>query len=93
MGDWVTNWEGDSNQSSAETIMVIPLWNFLKILKNQILVTQYNFKELYIEQKGVESLENGFQNMEVKIICANFVLMEQIDLLVFSGDVIGDINM
>ena len=41
----------------------------------------------------VESLENGFQNMEVNIIHANFVLMELIDLLVFSGNSIGDINM
>ena len=31
--------------------------------------------------------------MEVKIICVNFVLIELIDLLVFSGDVTGDINM
>ena len=31
--------------------------------------------------------------MEVKIICANFVLMELIDLLVFSSDVKRDINM
>ena len=31
--------------------------------------------------------------MEVKIICENFVLMELIDILVFSGDVTRDINM
>ena len=31
--------------------------------------------------------------MEVKTICANFVLMELINLLVFSGDVTKDINM
>ena len=31
--------------------------------------------------------------MEVKTICANFVLMELINLLVFSGDVTRDINM
>ena len=31
--------------------------------------------------------------MEVKIICANSVLMELIDILVFSGDETGDINM
>ena len=30
--------------------------------------------------------------MEVKIICENFVLMELIDILVFSGDVTGYIN-
>ena len=35
----------------------------------------------------------GFQNIEVKTICANFVLMELINILVFSGDVIRDINM
>ena len=31
--------------------------------------------------------------MEVKIICVNFVLVELINILVFSGDVIGNINM
>ena len=57
------------------------------------MVTRCNFKEIYSEQKGVESSENGFQNMEVNIICANFDWMELIDILVFSGDVIGDIDM
>ena len=31
--------------------------------------------------------------MEIKTICANFVLIELINLLVFSGDVTRDINM
>ena len=31
--------------------------------------------------------------MEVNIICVNFVLMELINLLVFSGDFTGDINL
>ena len=31
--------------------------------------------------------------MEVKNICANFVLMWLINILLFSGVVIGDINM
>ena len=31
--------------------------------------------------------------MDIKIICANFVLMELIDILVFSGDVTRYINM
>ena len=38
-------------------------------------------------------VQKGFQNMEVKTICAKFVLMELINLLVFSGDVIRDTNM
>ena len=44
-------------------------------------------------KKGGLSFRKGFQNMEVKIICANVVLMELINILVFSGDVMGDIDM
>ena len=57
------------------------------------MVTPYKFKELYSEQKGVKSAGNGFQDMELKIICKNFVLVELIRLLVFSVDVIRDVNM
>ena len=49
-------------------------------------------KSYTMSKKGLK-VQKRFQNMEVKNICANFVLMELINILVFSGDVIGDINM
>ena len=91
-GYWVTTWEGDCNQSIEETIMVVPLWNFIVILEIQVWKLSTNFKELYRIKKGWK-FRKGFQKMEVKIICANFVLMDFINPFCVSVDVTGYINI
>ena len=57
------------------------------------MVTQHQLQRIIQWEKRVESLEKGFQNMEVKIICANFAFMDLINLFGVSGDVTWYIDM
>ena len=91
-GYWVNTREGDCNQSRAAKRMVVHIWKFLGILEIQVWQLSTNFKELYRSKKGWK-FRKGFQKMEVKIICANFVLMDFINPFGVSGDVTRYINM
>ena len=88
IGDLVTTWEDDCNQSSAAESMVVPLWYFLGILRNSNFGNSIPTSKNYIEVKKGWKFRKGFQNMEVKIICTNLVFMDLINPFGVSGDVI-----
>ena len=51
IGDLVTTWEDDSNESSAAASMVVPLWNFLGILRNSKFGNSVPTSKNYTEEK------------------------------------------
>ena len=61
IGDLVTTWEDDSNQSSVAESMVVPLWNFLGILRNSKFCNSTPTSKNYIEAKRGESSEKVFK--------------------------------
>ena len=74
MGDWVTPWEDDCNQSSGEKNMVVPLWNCLKKLKYSKFGNSIQLQRIIQWAKNGWKFRKGFQKMEVKIICENLFL-------------------
>ena len=93
IGDLVTTWEDDCNQSSATASMVVPLWNFLGILRNSKFGNSVPTSKNYTEAKRGESSEKCFQNMEVNIIYTNLVFMDLTNPFGVSGDVTWYIDM
>jgi len=87
----VTTWEGYCNQSREAMAMVVHIWNFVGIFVIHVGKLGTNFKELYISKMGWK-FRKGFQNMEVKIICENYVLMDFINPF-GVGDLKGYINI
>ena len=57
IGYLVTTWEDDCNKSSAEIIMVVPLWYFIGILINSKFGNLVPSSKNYTEAKRGESLE------------------------------------
>ena len=53
--------------------MVVHLRNFLGILRNSKFGNSVPTSKNYTEEKRGKISEKSFQNMEVKIICANLV--------------------
>ena len=73
--------------------MVVPVWNYIWILRKSKFGNLVPTSKNYIESKKGESSEKVSKKNEVKIICTNLVFMDLINHFCLSGNVIGYINI